>query len=239
MQREQIKEKNGISIDTEKKTLAGETKTFSLVEFKNLQKDKRKQMRKMSQALKVKSDIVNYLKSHNIYFETDVSDDIPHLTMLFKNCDRCPGRITEGSIYFYEDCMEVRVYYSELGTQICNESKNLFDFYRLMNYLNALIWPCVTDGRGRTLYRSEHLVSPRFIASEDGRNDITTIMAIPYSHFTMDALQIEDYITAALPNLLDSLSAPIFLLLAGRINVEEAIEMIETEIHGKGGCRQL
>ncbi len=100
-----------------------------------------------------------------------------------------------------------------------------------MNYLNAMIWPCVTDGMGGSLYKSEHLVSPRFIVTEDGMMDITTIMVIPYSSFTTDALQIEDYITAALPNLLDSLSAPIFLLLAGRINVEEAIDMIELEVH--------
>ena len=65
--------------------------------------------------------------------------------------------------------------------------------------------------------------------------DITTIMAIPYSHFSMDALQIEDYITAALPNLLDSLSAPIFLLLAEKITVEEAINIVDLEVLGKGG----
>ena len=61
--------------------------------------------------------------------------------MVFKNCDRCPGHITEGSIYFYEECMEVRVYYSEIGTQMCNKSKNLPNLYRLMNYLNAMSWP--------------------------------------------------------------------------------------------------
>lgn len=60
-------------------------------------------------------------------------------------------------------------------------------------------------------------------------------MAIPYSRFIMDALQIEDYITAALPNILDSLSASIFMLLDGRISVEDAIEMIESEVHGEGG----
>ena len=104
-----------------------------------------------------------------------------------------------------------------------------------MNYLNAMCWPCVKDGMDRMLYSSEYLVSPRFIVTEDGMLDITTIMVIPYSHFIMDTLQIEDYITAALPDLLDSLSAPIFLLLEGRIKVEDAISIIEAEIHGKGG----
>lgn len=235
MQRERRKEMDKKLIDTENDICVGKIKTFCLDELKQRQKEKRKQLRNMSQVLKVKTEILNYLKSHKIYFETDVIENIPHITMIFKNCDRCPGHITEGSIYFYDDCMEVRVYYSELGTQICNESKNLPDLYRLMNYLNALIWPCVTDGMDGTLYRSEHLVSLRFIVTEDGMNDITTIMAIPYSHFTIDALQIEDYITAALPNLLDCLSTPIFLLLDCRIKVEDAIDMIETEVNGRGG----
>ena len=176
-----------------------------------------------------------YLKSHNIYFEECRKEDIYHLTMVFKNSDRCPGHITEGCIYFFDDCMEVRVYYSEWGNKICKESKYLPELYRLMNYLNALVWPRVKDGMDGLLYASEHLVSPRFIVTEDGMLDITTIMVIPYSHFAMDTLQVEDYITAALPDLLDSLSTPIFLLLDGRIKVEEAINMIETEVLEKGG----
>lgn len=213
--------------------LTGEDKILVLDNFKGNQKEKIKQLRNISQPLKAKSEIQNYLNLHNLYFETDEIEGIPYITMFFKNCDRCPGHITEGSIYFYEESMEVRVYYSEIGTQMCNKSKNLPNLYRLMNYLNAMSWPCVKDGMDGMLYSSECLVSPRFIVTEDGMMDITTIMAIPYSHFIMDTLQIEDYITAALPALLDSLSAPIFLLLEGRINVEDAIDIIETELQGK------
>ena len=213
--------------------LTGEDKILVLDNFKGNQKEKIKQLRNISQPLKAKSEIQNYLNLHNLYFETDEIEGIPYITMAFKNCDRCPGHITEGSIYFYEECMEVRVYYSEIGTQMCNKSKNLPNLYRLMNYLNAMSWPCVKDGMDGMLYSSECLVSPRFIFTEDGMMDITTIIAIPYSHFIMDTLQIEDYITAALPALLDSLSAPIFLLLEGRINVEDAIDIIETELQGK------
>ena len=233
MQRERKKEINK-KINVENKSIMGEGKILVLDNFKGRQKEKIKQLRNISQPLKVKSEISNYLELHNLYYETEGAEGIPHITMVFKNCDRCPGHITEGSIYFYEECMEARVYYSEIGTQICNKSKNLLDLYRLMNYLNAMCWPCVKDGMDRMLYSSEYLVSPRFIVTEDGMLDITTIMVIPYSHFIMDTLQIEDYITAALPDLLDSLSAPIFLLLEGRIKVEDAISIIEAEIHGKG-----
>lgn len=134
----------------------------------------------------------------------------------------------------YKHIKELKLpYKEEMGTQMCNKSKNLPNLYRLMNYLNAMSWPCVKDGMDGMLYSSEYLVSPRFIVTEDGMMDITTIMSIPYSHFNMDTLQIEDYFTAALPALLDSLSAPIFLLLEGRINVEDAIDIIETELQGK------
>ncbi len=230
MQNERKKEIDEILIKTEKKILSGEIKTHSLIEFKESQKEKRKRLRKMSQAFNVMSEITRYLKTHNMYFEKYWEEDAPHITMAFKNCDRCPGRFTEGSIYFYEDCMEARVYYSEIGAKWCKESKHLSELYRLMNYLNAKVWPRVKDGMDGALYSSEHLLTPRFCVTEDVCQDITTIMAIPYSHFELDALQTEDFITAALPYLLDSLSAPIFFLLIGEVNIEEAIRLVDTEI---------
>ena len=221
--------------ESQERYFEGEVKMYSLVRLEDRLKEKRKRPRKLSQALKVMSEISMYLKSHNIYFEECMEEDTPHITMAFKNCDRCPGHYSEGSIYFYEDCMEARVYYSEIGTKWCKESKHLSELYRLMNYLNAKVWPRVKDGMNGTLYKSEHLITPRFCVTEDGCQDITTIMAIPYSHFELDVLEIEDFITAALPDLLDSLSASIFLLLLGEINIEEAISLVDTEILGKGG----
>lgn len=221
--------------ESQERNPPGEIKMFAAEEFEDRLKEKRKRPRKLSQAFKVMSEISMYLKSHNIYFEECMEEETPHMTMAFKNCDRCPGHYSEGSIYFYEDCMEARVYYSEIGTKWCKESKHLSELYRLMNYLNAKIWPRVKDGMNGTLYKSEHLITPRFCVTEDGCQDITIIMAIPYSHFELDVLEIEDFITAALPDLLDSLSASIFLLLLGEINIEEAISLVDTEILGKGG----
>ena len=234
MDRERKQEIDNIFKGSQERYLAGEVKMYSLEKIEDRLKEKRKRLRKMSQTLKVMSEISMYLISHNIYFEECREEDTPHITMAF-NCDRCPGHFTEGSIYFYEDCMEARVYYAEIGSKWCKESKNLSELYRLMNYLNAKIWPRVKDGMNGTLYRSEHLITPRFCVTEDGCQDITTIMAIPYSHFELDVLEIEDFITAALPDLLDSLSAPIFLLLLDEINIEEAISLVNTEILGKGG----
>ena len=174
------------------------------------------------------SKITLYLKQHNLYFETDLMEGIPRITMVFKNCDRSPGYITEGCIWFYENSMEVRVYYSKLGAEICQKSKHLPELYRLMNYINARLWVSVSDGLEGALYQSQYLISPRFYVTEDEVQDITATMLIPYTHFELDMLEIEDFITAALPGLLDDLSIPVFLLLEGRITEEEAIDMVRS-----------
>ena len=176
----------------------------------------------------MRSKITSYLKQHNLYFEADLMEGIPRITMVFKNCDRCPDYITEGCIWFYEDFMEVRVYYSKLGAEICQKSKYLFELYRLLNYINARLWVSVSDGLEGALYQSQYLISPRFYVTEDEMQDITATMLIPYTHFELDILEMEDFITAALPGLLDDLSIPVFLLLEGRITAEEAIDMVRS-----------
>lgn len=102
-----------------------------------------------------------------------------------------------------------------------------------MNYINARLWVGVSDGMDGVLYQSQYLISPRFYITEDEMQDITATMLIPYTHFEMDVLELEDFITAALPSLLNSLSVPVFLLLEGRITVEEAIDMVGLEILGE------
>lgn len=92
---------------------------------------------KKRKSIKIMSEVTSYLKLHNLYFETDQMEGIPRIKMVFKNCDRSPDYITEGCIWLYENSMEVRVYYSELGAEICKKSKHLPELYRLMNYINA------------------------------------------------------------------------------------------------------
>lgn len=131
--------------------------------------------------------------------------------------------------------MEVRVYYSKLGAEICQKSKHLSELYRLLNYINARLWVRVSDGLEGALYQSQYLISPRFYVTEDEMHDITAKMLIPYTHFELDTLEMEDFITVALPGLLDRLSMPVFLLLEGRINAEEAIDMVRVDIIGERG----
>ena len=190
---------------------------------------------KKRKRIKIMLEVISYLKLHNLYFETDRMEGIPRITMVFKNCDRCPNYTTEGCIWFYENSMEVRVYYSKLGAEICKKSKHLPQLYRLMNYINARLWVGVSDGMDGALYQSQYLISPRFYITEDEMQDITATMLIPYTHFEMDVLALEDFITAAIPSLLNSLSVPVFLLLEGMITVEEAIDMVRLEILGGRG----
>ena len=88
---------------------------------------------------------------------------------------------------------------------------------------------------GRCIISVSHLISPRFYVTEDEMQDITATMLIPYTHFELDMLEMEDFITVALPGLLDDLSIPVFLLLEGRINAEEAIDMVRVDIIGERG----
>ena len=183
--------------------------------------------------IKIMFEIIEYLKSHEIYWEMDHMEGIPRITMVFKNCDNCPNFITEGCIWFYEDSMEVRVYYSELGADICKTSQNRSELYRLLNFLNARLWPRVSDGMGGTLYQSQHLLSPRFYVTEDDRYDITAAMMVSYTHFEMYALEIEDFITAALPGLMNVLSPFVFLVLVKNMTLDTAIDRVKSEILGE------
>lgn len=192
-------------------------------DFMEWQKEKRKN-------IKIMFEIIEYLKSHEIYWEMDHMEGIPRITMVFKNCDNCPNFITEGCIWFYEDSMEVRVYYSELGADICKTSQNRSELYRLLNFLNARLWPRVSDGMGGTLYQSQHLLSPRFYVTEDDRYDITAAMMVSYTHFEMYALEIEDFITAALPGLMNVLSPFVFLVLVKNMTLDTAIDRVKSEI---------
>ena len=85
------------------------------------------------------------------------------------------------------------------------------------------------------MYQSQYLISPRFYVTEDEMQDITATMLIPYTHFELDMLEMNDFITAALPDLLDGLSMSVFLLLEGKITVEEAIGMVRLEFLGERG----
>ena len=136
--------------------------------------------KKKKTSIRMMSEITSYLKQHHLYFKTDQVDGTPRITMVFQNCDRCPDNITEGCIWFYEDSMEVRVYYSKSGAEICKKSTKVYELCRLLNFMNARIWIAVSDGMEGALYKSQCLILPRFYITEDEMQDITSTMLMPH-----------------------------------------------------------
>lgn len=169
-----------------------------------------------------------YLKSHFIKYQADMKDGVFRYTMIFENCDNSPNKAIESCIWFFEESMEVRTYFTEMGSNICKEYKNnLQNVYRLLNYLNARLWPAINDGCGGALYKPNHLYSSRFYITEDDCYDITMTYIVPYDFYEVAPLETEDYITACCPSLLDKLSPAIFSLILGKINADQAINYVK------------
>lgn len=170
-----------------------------------------------------------YLKSHFIYFETDICEGTPRTTMVFKNCDNCPSKVLEACIYFYPDCMEVKTYYNEDASHLCREyQENRLLVIELFNYINATLWMFSSDGTGGALYAPSVLYTPRIFMTEDGFFDITITTLISYDSYEIAPLETEDYITAYCPELLNKLSPAIFSLLTGKVDIEQAKQYIKT-----------
>lgn len=180
-----------------------------------------------------KSKMKKYLKSHFIKFYEDIYDGTDRFTMLYKGYEKSPDKVIESCIYFYEDVMECRVYYTATGAKWCENSKNLSEFMRLLNYINARVWPCGSDGIGGTLYIASHLYAPRLYMTEDSCYDITMTTIIPYDFYEVAPLETEDFLTACCPELMDALSPTIFMLLLGTLSLDDAIQAINKDILGE------
>ena len=182
--------------------------------------------------LQAKAKMKKYLKAHFIKYHEDIDNSVSRYSILFEGYDSCPDRVLEACVWFYPDFMECRVYYDCNAAKWCRESKHRDELMRLLNYCNAKVWICADDGMNGALYHSNYLYTPRFYITEDGSYDITMTSIIPLDLYEMAPLETEDYFTAACPELLNKLSAPVFFVLLGKTSAEQAILMIETEILG-------
>ena len=174
-----------------------------------------------------KIKLCSYLKANNIMFRDDFDNGASRIAMLYKKYNNCQDKILESCIWFYEDEMEVRVYYGEKVSNWCKSSEHISDLMRIFNYVNALVWPRAADGMNNTLYQPHHLHTPRLYMTEDGFNDITLTSVIAYDFYAIAPLETEDYITACCPELLDRLAPAIFGTILGKLNVEQAIGYIK------------
>ena len=153
-------------------------------------------------------------------------------TMMFTGFKQCPGEQLEACEYFHEDSIEARVYYAHPGPEIVSKSEHISDLYRLLNFINAQVFPKNEDGADGSVYAPSHLVTPRFFMTEDGCFDITATVVMDKDFFSVAPLEIEDYITVALPWLMGEMGPFIFGVLLGNTDVEYAIKLIKCNVFG-------
>ena len=171
-----------------------------------------------------------YLKAHNLRHVMDFDNGAPRISILYTNCALCPDRELEGCIWFYNGSMEARTYFNQRAAEFCRSSSHTPELLRLLNFINARVWPSTSDGMGNSLYWPSLLYTPRLYLTEDGCQDITLTALIPYDFYELAPLETEDFITACCPDLLNHLSPAIFGVLQGRLGAEQAIRYISKTI---------
>lgn len=177
-----------------------------------------------------KKQICNYLKDHGIKYIDHFDGEERCIMMVYQNQKFAPDNVIESCVYFFDTCMEVRVYYNENASSWIAKSECKLELYRLLNFVNARVWPRVEDGLNGDLYQPRHLYSPRFYVTEDGGKDLTCTTIIDYDFYELAPLETEDFITAALPELLNKLSRSIFFVVIGKMSVDEAILRIKKDV---------
>lgn len=180
--------------------------------------------------LEAKNKLYGYLKRNNILFSDDLDNGVSRITMLYKDYKNCPDKVLESCIWFYENEMEVRVYYDGNASSWCKKSNYISTLMRLFNFVNAQVWPRTVDGLNYALYKPHHLHTPRLYMTEDGLYDISLTSVIAYDFYAVAPLETEDYITACCPELLDKLAPAIFGVLLGQLDVEQAIDFVKVHV---------
>jgi len=175
---------------------------------------------------KAVKNFTDYLKVHNIFYESSIDDGIQRITMTYQ-VENVPDKRIESCIWFYEDDAEVRVYYSALGAEICRKSEHIDELLHLLNFINARVFLKCGDPGG--LYEPHMLYTPRIYITEE-YFDITITTIVNFDFWNLAPLETADYITIYCPELLERLSYAVFGVLLGRITFEDAKTFIEKEV---------
>ena len=181
-----------------------------------------------------KARLAEYLKSHFIKFHEDTEDGVVRYSMEYNGYELCPEGKLESCIWFLPDNMEVRVYYSIAGVELCRESRYIPELMRLLNCINAEVWPMAMDRNGGTLYKPHILYSPRIYMTEDEMPVVNLTLPVNYAFYEAAPLETEDFITACCPDLMNMLAFAIFGVLLGSINLEQAAAYVRKNMFGAG-----
>jgi len=170
--------------------------------------------------------LTDYLNSHNIRYISAIDNGCIEITMVY-NAITAPNKCIESCIWFYEDEMEARVYYSALGAEICRESEHINELLRVLNFINARVFLRCSDG---TLYEPHILYTPRIYLTEDDCCDITITTIINYDFYEVAPVETVDYLTAYCPELLDKLTPAIYGVLLGKMTADMSIAYITEKV---------
>jgi len=159
-----------------------------------------------------------YLDYKNIWYMCDTNLGVPRITMAFDIPDCLVGCI-ESSIWFFERQAEVKTYYPEVVSKMC-ESGCLDELMILLNYLNAYVIPGNSEG--------EVSFSPRFY---NNPADFSIVARTVINYKIWNAVpDTEEYITGCCPELLNDLAPFIVGVITGNLTSDKAMELIETNI---------
>ena len=175
---------------------------------------------------------ISYLKERNIPYVEETIEATPRIIIVLAGYPACPGGKLEACIYFHKEAhaIEARVYFADPAPAAVKRSGHLSDLYRLLNRINAKLFPRNEDHAEGSVYTPSYLITPRFYVTEDGCFDLTAALVMDNDFFELAPLEIEDYLTIALPRLIADLSPFIFGVLRGDISAEYAIRLIESRV---------
>lgn len=180
-----------------------------------------------------KARLAKYLKSNFIKFSEVTEDGIVSYRMTYEGYKSCPEGKIESCILFLPDNMEVRIYYSILGAEICKESEHIPELMRLLNYISATVWPMSLDRKGGTLYKPQMLYLPRIYMTEDELPVVNLAFPVNYAFYEAVPLETEDFITACCPDLMNLLAFAIFGVLLGDATLEQAMAYVRVCMFGE------
>ena len=161
-----------------------------------------------------------YLDSEDICYKCDTDLGVPRITMIFDIPD-CPVGHIESSIWFFERHAEVRTYYPKVVSDLCNsENGHTDELMRLLEFLNALVIPCQTDG--------EVYFTPRFYITAFGF-DVAALTVINYKVWSA-VPYTEKHITECWPVMFNDLAPFVVSVLEGKITADEAMKLIDKHV---------
>lgn len=171
------------------------------------------------------------LKSNGISYKIkdDPANEDTQITFSIEDCELCFDGAVEVALWFDDNELTCRAYYTSVAAAICKNSDHLPEFARLLNYINYRVHPAMADPvSGRVL----HLYNPRLYFTEDGNYDICYSFYLPYAFLGNITEETCSFITYCLPGLLNVLAPAIFPLLRGRISLNDSMRYIERTILG-------